>query len=79
MSQKEQVSSALKQKKAEALFYLLEDKSPQTINKEFYDLVRDRFTFSKSETDRLIQHLIDDNKVTVDLAGGGGRLEINLN
>jgi len=78
MAQKEQASSALKQKKAEALFYFLKKKNPRTMSKEFYDTVRDSFTFSKSETDRLVQHLIDDEKVAVDIAGGG-RLQISLN
>ena len=78
MTQKEQTSSTLKQKKAEALFHFLEKKNPRAMNKEFYDTVRDRFTFSKSETDRLVQHLIDNEKAGVDI-DGGGRLLISLN
>ena len=78
MSHKEQASSALKQKKAEALFHFLEKKNPCAMNKEFYDSVRGSLTFSKSETDRLVQHLIDDEKADVDI-DGGGMLLISLN
>jgi len=76
MSDAQKVS--LEQRKTEALFHFLKKTSPRAMNKEFYDSVRDSFTFSKSETDRLVQHLIDDEKVAVDIAGGG-RLQISLN